>query len=414
MGTIVDTSKMNDILTIIDYKKCTLLILFCVFCILTFASLTARNDQALSPPKIMQHSTYTQHSMSSVDTAPVQPGDSLPSIISMYKKWLFNHDRLKIVIHGRYRSGSSFVSDFFRNQDDLLFYFEPMRREYYAEGTNAPRNKTLQVLREIFDCNLDCIYNYNGPGADWLERNVFCGAGSSKQYSKIPGCANGDWAKVKKYAYKNCFSTSIHAVKVIRIPSIEYFMPLVNEGVKVVLLVRDVRGMMASRNAIHRHMTNSVMTSEAEDACTKYVNDLKFIRELNSDYPELQIDKYIYAVRYEDMARNATFGLHKLYQFLGVEPSESLVDWAAGMDKQTEENGTEKTQYDKSNKYSTRRNNPGYTAEAWREKYDFQKVKMIQNVCEEFFNIFGYRQFKDEDLLRDITDTSVRLVLFSL
>jgi len=309
---------------------------------------------------------------------------------------------VKIILHGKYRSGSTFVSEFFHRHSDILYHFEPLRRNDYL-FSYAPKSATVKILHEFFNCNFDSVFLYNGPQARWLRKNVFC-----EIPWQVPGCRKAGDFVTEEQVYMNCHTTPIHVIKVIRVPAIEHLMTLVSEGVKVVMLIRDVRGIMSSRNKVHTKMKHKTIKTEAKDVCDKYVNDVMFLRNLYRQNPDI-LHKSVHVVRYEDMARSATSSMKNLYEFIGVKPDAKLKKWAADNDRRTR-NNAEQVETKKSAlfKFGTRRSNPGFTTEAWRTYYDINKVLDIQEVCQDFMSMFGYRSVKNLEELRDVNSTVIQ------
>ena len=188
-----------------------------------------------------------------------------------------------------------------------------------------------------------------------------------------------------------CKSKPNQAVKVIRVRSIKYLEPLMRRGVKVIQLIRDPRGTFQSR--LHLAPVGD-RTDNIRGYCNNISDDLDHLRRLYKKYGD-DVQKSIFYVRYEDMTSRPISYLYELYNFLGIKPDENVLKWAEDIQKQNVIGGLTKSQIDsiQQGQISTHRDNPTYTAHAWRENMESEWLGRVQEICGRFMKDFHYVPF---------------------
>jgi Sulfotransferase domain len=84
----------------------------------------------------------------------------------------------------------------------------------------------------------------------------------------------------------------------------------VNSKFKIVYLVRDPHGIMASR--INKTWCVHPSCTLASELCQQINADLKAFQKLNESYPDT-----FYKIRFEDLTANVVTETEKLFKFLG-------------------------------------------------------------------------------------------------
>ena len=111
----------------------------------------------------------------------------------------------KMIIYGKYRTGSTFTSEFFFQHPDIAFMFEPLRIRRGEE----PVTDGQRILWDMFNCQFRTS-SVQRIMKRWLAISVFC-----EITHQFPGCVNG-----KKYpignAEKHCKQTRTYVLKVIQ------------------------------------------------------------------------------------------------------------------------------------------------------------------------------------------------------
>ena len=174
--------------------------------------------------------------------------------------------------------------------------------------------------------------------------------------------------------------------------TISSLVPLMRRGVKVIHLVRDPRGTYTSRRRIILGTDNR--TDDIKRYCDIVLNDLDTIRDLYRRYNQ-DLLKALYVVRYEDIATRPLWYLYDIYKFLGVDPTDDVIDWAQDLQERNREGkGSPRRRFKARDIISTVREDPADTAFAWRKKIIHKDLIAIQRVCRRFFDEFGYNIFK--------------------
>ena len=118
-------------------------------------------------------------------------------------------DSGKVIIYAKYRTGSTFISQFFFKHRNISYMFEPLRL-----GHNKPNVSELNgILWDMLQCKFetnrtDRILSW------WMDRVVFC-----QITGQTPGCVHGESVSLAR-ARQHCNNASIKVVKVIRIQNI--------------------------------------------------------------------------------------------------------------------------------------------------------------------------------------------------
>ena len=205
----------------------------------------------------------------------------------------------------------------------------------------------------------------------WLAISVFC-----EITNQFPGCVNG-----KKYpignAEKHCKQTRTHVIKVIRIANLSQFEPFFKQGVKVLHLIRDPRGVMSSRVRLQKQQYSN-FTHHATSYCNTAIADIMYIRE-QARLDSTHIRQLYHIVHNEDLAADPMKGMEN---FMGMSPDEKVRKWAKSqaIPARKHENRTEK-------EHGTWRRNPKATSTKWRNSikyfqfYRFKKSVRTISIC---------------------------------
>ena len=254
-------------------------------------------------------------------------------------------------------------------------------------------------------------------------------------------------------ASKQCASKNIRVMKVNRLHYLEDLTQTDYKDLdfKIIYMVRDPRAIASSRLHIHNRDSEKWTSDEAlKSICKKHVENHKFLKS------KPEIDKFVLVKRYEDLAMNPLNTANTIYNFLGIPLPESVKVWLENSTKETrkvekpelsknfynfpsldsaieidqmssnnyddirarkirEINENDSEDYDMSENmeesyqpffdseedamifnslYSTSRNSTERVS-AWQKTIEWRDVELIQDSCMEFFEIFGYKDFKN-------------------
>ena len=289
----------------------------------------------------------------------------------------------KMIIYGKYRTGSTFTSEFFFRHEDIAYIFEPL----HVRVGEEPVTGGQQILWDMFNCQFNTS-SVQRMMKRWLDRSVFC-----QITNQFPGCIHGQTYPIEK-AEKHCKQTHTHVIKVIRIARLSELESFLKQGVKVLHVIRDPRGVVSSRYRVRKQQYAN-LTYYAASYCNRALADIKYIREQERSNPTL-IRQMYHVVRYEDLVADPVEWVKSLYEFMGISPDENVRKWA-----KSQATPANKTERQEEKVYSTWRRNPKATSTKWRDSIKYSSVLQIQKVCEEFFSVLGYRAVKSEKELRN-------------
>ena len=280
-----------------------------------------------------------------------------------------------IIIYARVRTGSTYTSEFFHRHKSVFYIFEPLQYvhfdQVFSHGTDT--------VKRIFSCGFSGVHMkgiMQHQRTWWKDR--FC---------HIPGyeiCKNFTISAAETV----CRNSRYNVAKVILFRKVQYLQPLIDEGSRVIMLIRDPRGLINSYRLTSSSRYPKGKGFEFNDAnwyCNNMLRDLDYIRTKTSDLRSYHI------IRYEDLAVDPVKGVHDLYEYIGIPPDDNLLQWAEDVDKGQK--------HAKETPLSTERNNATVAAQRWRKHLNIKLVLQIQEACAKFMDIFGYTQvFTDTEL----------------
>ncbi|XP_029438074.1 carbohydrate sulfotransferase 1 [Rhinatrema bivittatum] len=361
--------------------------------------------------------------------------DENPSLVSNVSR------KTHILILATTRSGSSFVGQLFNQHFDIFYLFEPLYHVQYALIRKASQGGGItdrrivlgagrDLLRSLYDCDLYFLENYIKPQPVNHTTDKLFRRGASKALCSPPVCeALGpvdihmeEGNCIKKcgtlnltLATESCKDHEHVAIKTVRVPEVSDLRALVEDprlNLKVIQLVRDPRGILASRSETFRDTYRlwriwratgrkpyNLDTSQIVAVCEDYLNSVS----TGLNRPLWLKGKYM-LVRYEDLARNPMKKTEEIYSFLGISMDSSIERWI--------ENNTRADNTSVKHKYGTLRNSAA-TAENWRLTLSYDIVEFIQNTCQEVLAQLGYKTVNSPQDLKNLSFTLVEERSFS-
>lgn len=281
-----------------------------------------------------------------------------------------------LVILSYWRSGSSFFGGIFHSIPESYYTFEPLMylgTIKIRDSTNLTRG--LDTLHHILRCNytgMDDYFKFKGFGfVTGHNRLLWKSCKFNATYCRNP-------ALVSNF----CETMPYQITKVVRLlaEDSESFLADPDLNVKIVLLIRDPRGTMHSRN--HAGWCKGYPDCEnVSILCRDLVADFKAAERLTKKYP----DRFA-VLRYEDLSLDPFNVTEKVLRFYGLPFHENVNTFL-----------TSHTQTNIGDGLSVYRNSKK-TPFQWVKHMHFSEVQSIQSECSEAMSMFGYKQLTEEDL----------------
>ena len=281
-----------------------------------------------------------------------------------------------IIIHAKVRTGSTYTSEFFHRHQSVFYIFEPLQYLHFDQVFHNGTNTVKRILTcEFSSVQMKGIMSHKNTW--WRDR--FCHIGGYKMCKKF---------KIST-AETACKNSRYIVAKVILFRKIQYLQPLVDEGSRIIMLIRDPRGLINSYRLTSASRYPKGKGFEFNDAswyCNSMLRDLDYIRTKKSQ-------KSYHIIRYEDLAIQPVKEAHALYNYIGISPDDHLLKWAEGVMK-GHKNAKETA-------LGTVRNNATNAAQRWRKTLNIDLVLQIQEACDKFMEVFGYTKVFTEMELHD-------------
>ncbi|XP_072045528.1 carbohydrate sulfotransferase 1-like [Amphiura filiformis] len=308
-----------------------------------------------------------------------------------------------VIIFTIRRSGSTFLSEIFNQNDDYMFFFEPLASyEMMKKKTSDPslipdiRSYSKQLLPAIYHCNFTQVPTWTHLPDLCFHLGGYDRIRSLSSYCKSKQFQNDDVnSDGKKYLSSTCRKYKGIAIKTIRVSDIQNLYDLVLDpklNVKVIYLVRDPRGIINSRykavrqfeevkakrkDPLLRGGPEPIRPNEVSEICTHMERNLQYW----IDTPEWLKGRYK-LVRYEDMAGNPISVTRDIYNFIQMPLPVSVTHWLDVNTKQTAGRGK------LTNTVTTRNSN--VTAYKWQTELQRSVIDDVQLKCKKTLDILGY------------------------
>ncbi|KAM6964638.1 carbohydrate sulfotransferase 3b [Tautogolabrus adspersus] len=329
------------------------------------------------------------------------------------------------------RTGSSFVGEFFNQQDDNMFYlFEPL---WHVEkmltletgGTNATASAKAyrDVLQKLLLCDFSLLESFIEPlPVDHITPNLFRRESSSSLCEEsvcspiVKGVFERYRCKTRRcgplnltMASQSCLQKEHRAIKSVRVRQLETLRPLAEDprlDVRFIQLVRDPRAVLASRMvafaAKYKNWKQWALDGDVpidDDEVRKLKGNCQNIRMsagIGLRQPSWLRRRYM-LVRYEDIARFPMRKATEMYRFAGIPFTPQVKSWILKNTQASKE---------ASGVYSTQKNS-SEQVEKWRFSLPFKIAQVVQRVCGPTMKLFGYKFVSSEEML---TNKSISLI----
>jgi len=304
----------------------------------------------------------------------------------------------QILIATTWRSGSTFLGDLLNHYKGTFYYFEPLH--YYSSIRDL---KTVQsepdFLKSLYTCkftseNLGFLNHVSKPPNKFIfENHNFRLWNSCK--SLLPSHA---MCFMPDYLNHVCPLFPIKLIKTVRlrVRKVEKLLSDPAMALKVLVLVRDPRGVYNSRNTGPvKNWCKNDLCANPVTGCQDLNNDIQAAFSLESRYPGS-----VMLVRYEDLSMYPEETSRSMLDFLDLPYTEGIAHYIETHTskeklKMVKNKKTKKMERHKDT-YGTARNSTA-TAFAWRENLGFDETVKIQEACQVPMDKLGYKLVLDEE-----------------
>ncbi|XP_026668519.1 carbohydrate sulfotransferase 5-like isoform X2 [Ceratina calcarata] len=276
---------------------------------------------------------------------------------------------MRSVILTSWRSGSTFLGDVVNAHPANFYHYEPLLDFGIVQIRGPPlADEALKNLESLLRCNFSDLDRYldYGKTHPWVFNHNTHLWKQCQIHKKL--C----WDP--RFVSKFCRLFPFQSMKIVRLRLrvAEKLLEQEDLGVRLILLVRDPRGILQSRK--HREWCPSNPDcSDPALVCADMVSDYSAAVRLIKKYP-----RTFRVVRYEDLSVDPYRYVKELYNFYGL-------DFHVNVKKFLDTH----TKNDVGGVSSTFRNSK-VAPFHWRTDLDFAEVDEIQRVCAAAMRLWGY------------------------
>lgn len=312
-----------------------------------------------------------------------------------------------LIIVAEARSGSTWLESFFKENENVLDFFEPLDARAFAAKleieeeslTTEEYNRIkLSILSNECQCQFSNVkYPSMGERASWSKSLHRLQGYLDANGAVLPELRKSKSTELKatlKSATPNdlvaveamCRRMDLVSAKVIRLRDISILSKLPELGCrnfKIIHLIRDPRPIIQSRMATFGELLtgNGGKSSEfSEEDIGDVARDICATYQYNARVGLTEQFRHSYRiVKYEDIASDPMGYAKLLYEFAGLELTAAIEDYIRTSSSGSIVQG----------KYEVVRNT-AEVVENWKKVMDPSHVKIVESQCEELFQTFGY------------------------
>lgn len=368
------------------------------------------------------------------------------------KTYPLQPNRKKVLIVAQWRGGSTLTSQLFNYLPDSAYIFEPLqaRNQEHLDNiyrdllTNDDANDRAQyqdllqkmeedqgeILSSYFNCEFPDLGKYlteefllalNEVRSDIIPkmrkcvRYGLCYPEDTREFHVEPFCPSDDvWSfdkscahsyqikeMLNKYWPNMCRYQNIISMKVIRFDDPNVIIRNTNlyndPNFKMIYVMRDPRGLLASRFKMVRAMRNHPIDSsrfanaQLQNRYTLLIDFIENLKKMNIDPKEK-----VFVMRYEDFALDTNGYVDKIYNFVGIDienDQQNIENYNYVKEQLFADTNGEKDQ--KAFSYGTGQRDAIKTVTSWIDSLNWDIVEQIQKDFggPEMFEITGYKYF---------------------
>ncbi|GAB1607966.1 carbohydrate sulfotransferase 1-like [Argonauta hians] len=307
------------------------------------------------------------------------------------------HNVRTVLVVAYMRSGSSLTGELLDQANGSIYYYEPIRPFFKPHtepntGNITHLKRTRDIKIQVLNAWLSC--SFNGALARTLYYSLKTWCQNCQEYFKCVGDSSTSFLKIHlclPLLVNLCKKANVRIAKVIRLE-----MKLVSEllisdpNLRVVHLLRDPRGILNSRLRLGVfNKKNSKIV--AATLCQNMHNNIREYLKLKENP---QFRHRMMTVFYEDLGEYPIAISKEMFSFLEIPFTVTIRKWIkANMLGTTNRNG---------NPFSVLHRNSHLHVNSWRSKLSYGMVSVIDESCQNLYEISGYNKVDSNDQLRNM------------
>lgn len=217
----------------------------------------------------------------------------------------------KTLIVTTWRSGSTFFGELLNQFPGSYYFYEPLVEKNIK---NTTKSSEIEIMKHLFDCNYEDIKH--SQETKWIVKH---------NSRLMPSCKNtlafeaNDPCLDSNFLSQVCSLFPIRLMKTVRLETqkVEDLMEQLPD-LKVISLIRDPRGILASRGRMPWCVKPAC--SNVELVCARYNRDVDSSFYLKSKFPQR-----FTIVRYEDLSLNLYGTVQSVLEFLKFPLTEKVI-----------------------------------------------------------------------------------------
>ncbi|CAG5122404.1 unnamed protein product, partial [Candidula unifasciata] len=304
-----------------------------------------------------------------------------------------------LVTYGR--SGSTFTSALINHHKDVFFIFEPLVPLNLTSTNYQKQNESTAIIRAFIECDFSLELSI------FLDNFQFHYLQDTSEFYDCLLSKRSGIQHVSCYIkfLKDCQSHNTILVKTIRfrVSWAETFLKE-NPQFKLLYLIRDPRATLFSQAQLfNEFLWPSGIINASKTYCAILDDDLKEIVRLANLYPGR-----VKGIRYENGATDPFTYTKDIYKFLGLGYDDQVASFIENITTASADAP------DVEGAYSVIRQNSTQAMNKWRNKSDFESIRIIDSICGFMYSKLGYKFVESHSDLRSSRDLfgSPELIIF--
>ncbi|CAD1469162.1 unnamed protein product [Heterotrigona itama] len=302
---------------------------------------------------------------------------------------------MRSVILTSWRSGSTFFGDVINAHPANFYHYEPLLDFGIVQIRGPPlADEALRNLEALLKCDFSNLGRFSNRYLDYGKTHPWVFNHNTHLWKQCQIHKKICWDP--RFVSKFCKLFPFQSMKVVRLRlrAAEKLLEQEDLGIRLVLLIRDPRGILQSRK--HREWCPTKPDcSDPALVCADMVSDFSAAVRLIKKYP-----RTFRVIRYEDLSVDPYRHVRELYNFYGL-------DFHVNVKKFLDTH----TKNDVGGVSSTFRNSK-VAPFHWRTDLDFEEVDEIQRVCAAAMRLWGYVMASNSSHQKDfdpLTDYQLQL-----